>query len=113
MGKKKLNKVSIIILSVVFILLIILTIYKINKNHEDKLYNVLYSKIEYVSYKCYLEEKEEMIMNEKMYWLILLLFFVIEVVFTIKDAWVKKMNGKIHLFFSTAVIVLCLLMLFE
>lgn len=55
MGKKKLNKVSIIILSVVFILLIILTIYKINKNHEDKLYNVLYSKIEYASNKCYLE----------------------------------------------------------
>ena len=52
-------------------------------------------------------------MNEKMYWLILLLFFVIEVVFIIKDGWVKKMNGKIHLFFSTAVIVLCLLMLSE
>ena len=52
-------------------------------------------------------------MNEKMYWLILLLFFVIEVVFIIKDGWVKKMNVKIHLFFSTAVIVLCLLMLFE
>lgn len=57
MGKKKLNKVSIIILSIVFIILIISTIYKLNKNHEKKLYNVLYSKIEYVSYKCYLEEK--------------------------------------------------------
>ena len=57
MEKKKINKISIIILSIVFIILLIITIYKLNKNHEKKLYNVLYSKIEYVSYKCYLEEK--------------------------------------------------------
>ena len=57
MEKKKINKISIIILSIVFIILLILTIYKLNKNHEEKLYNVLYSKIEYASYKCYLEEK--------------------------------------------------------
>lgn len=57
MEKKKINKISIIILSIIFIILLILTIYKLNKNHEKKLYNVLYSKIEYVSYKCYLEEK--------------------------------------------------------
>ena len=55
MEKKVLNKIPLIILSIVFLILIILTIYKINKNHEDKLYNVLYSKIEYSSNKCYLE----------------------------------------------------------
>ncbi len=34
----------------------IFTIYKLNKNHENKLYNVLYSKIEYASKECYLKK---------------------------------------------------------
>lgn len=57
MEKKKLNKISNTILIIVLIILTIITIYKINKHHEDKLYNVLYSKIEYASNKCYLENQ--------------------------------------------------------
>jgi len=53
---KKLSSVISIILVVV---ITIMTIYKINKQHEDKLYNVLYSEIEYAANKCYLEKKCE------------------------------------------------------
>ena len=55
MEKKKINKILLIMFSVVLLILILSTIYKINKNHEDKLYSVLYSKIEYQANKCYLE----------------------------------------------------------
>ena len=36
-----------------------MTIYKINKKHEEKLYNVLYSEIKYAANKCCLEDKCE------------------------------------------------------
>lgn len=49
---KKISSIIIIILSII---LIALTIYKLNKKHEDKLYNVLYSEIEYQANRCYLE----------------------------------------------------------
>lgn len=51
---KKISSIVVILLSIV---LIVLTIYKINKQHEDKLYDVLYSRIEYASNRCYLEKK--------------------------------------------------------
>lgn len=57
MEKKKSNKLITITVLSLLIIIIIFTIYKINKNHEEKLYNVLYSKIKYASKKCYLEEK--------------------------------------------------------
>ena len=57
MEKKKSNKLITITVFSLLIIVIIFTIYKINKNHEEKLYNVLYSKIKYACKKCYLEEK--------------------------------------------------------
>lgn len=53
---KKVSKVCVIIL---FLILISLTVYKLNKRHEDKLYNVLYSEIKYQAERCYLENKCE------------------------------------------------------
>ena len=43
----------------------ILTIYKMNKKHKDKLYDVLYSEIEYKAKRCYLEHvcEEEFTLN--------------------------------------------------
>lgn len=60
---KKISNISIIILLIV---LVILTIYKLNKRHEDKLYNVLYSEIKYQAEKCYLKGECEstMTLNE-------------------------------------------------
>jgi len=49
---KKITNISIIVL---LIILVSLTIYKLNKRHEDKLYNVLYSEIKYQAEKCYLK----------------------------------------------------------
>ena len=57
MEKKKTNKIHTIIILLLLITIIIFTIYKLNKNHEEKLYNVMYKKIEYNSYKCYLDKK--------------------------------------------------------
>lgn len=57
MEKKKTNKIPTIIILLLLIIIIIFTIYKLNKNHEEKLYNVMYKKIEYNSYKCYLDKK--------------------------------------------------------
>ena len=55
MEKKKTN-VYFVIYCLLLILLSIITIYKINKNHEKKLYDVLYSEIEYKAKKCYLDK---------------------------------------------------------
>ncbi len=55
MVKKIVNVTYIVIICFI----IILSIIKINKRHEDKLYNVLYSKIEYAAKLCYLEKKCE------------------------------------------------------
>ncbi len=66
MEKKKINKILLIMFSIVLVILILLTIYKLNKNHEDKLYSVLYSKIEYQAKKCYLENScdKEIVLND-------------------------------------------------
>lgn len=55
-GKNKLNKIITIIFLIVLAILIILTVYKLNKKHEEKLYNVLYSEIKYNANKCYLKK---------------------------------------------------------
>jgi hypothetical protein len=39
--------------------LFLLTIYKLNKRHEDRLYNVMYSEIKYQAKKCYLKDECE------------------------------------------------------
>ena len=59
---KKISNISIIVLLIV---LIGLTIYKLNKRHEDKLYNVLYSEIKYQSKLCYLKGECESTMTLK------------------------------------------------
>ena len=43
-----------------------MTIYKLNKRHEDKLYDVLYSEIKYQAKKCYLSGdcKKNITLNE-------------------------------------------------
>ena len=53
------KKIISIISIVLIIILITLTIYKLNKRHEDKLYDVLYSEIKYQANKCFLEGKCE------------------------------------------------------
>lgn len=60
------KKISSIIAIILVIIIITLTIYKLNKRHEDKLYDVLYSKIKYEAKQCYLEKKCEstMILEE-------------------------------------------------
>ena len=60
---KKFSKISIIIL---LITLCILTIYKLNKKHEETLYHVLYSDIEYRAKRCFLEGncEEKITLNE-------------------------------------------------
>ena len=55
MEKRKTN-ISFVIYCLLLIILSVFTIYKINKNHEKKLYNVLYSEIEYKAKKCYLDK---------------------------------------------------------
>ena len=55
----KLNKIITIIFLIVLIVLIILTIYKLNKKHEEKLYDVLYSEIKYEAKQCYLKKECE------------------------------------------------------
>ena len=56
MEKKGLNKYIIFYLCLL-IVLIGFTIYKLIINHEEKLYDVLYSEIEYKAKRCYLEKK--------------------------------------------------------
>lgn len=53
---KKITNISLII---ILIVLISLTGYKLNKRHEDRLYNVLYSEIKYQAKKCFLDKKCE------------------------------------------------------
>lgn len=60
---KKVRNICIII---ILIVLVIMTIYKLNKRHEDKLYDVLYSEIKYQARKCYLKSdcKKNITLNE-------------------------------------------------
>lgn len=62
------KKISSIIIIILVIILISLTIYKLNKKHEDKLYDVLYSKIKYEAKECFLDKKcESTIVLEELY----------------------------------------------
>lgn len=60
------KKISSILAIMLLICLITLTIYKLNKRHEDKLYDVLYSKIKYQAKQCYLKNEceDKMSLNE-------------------------------------------------
>lgn len=65
---KKKNNIALIIYLILILTLCFFTIYKLIKNHESKLYNVLYSEIEYKAKKCYLEKKcEENIVLSELY----------------------------------------------
>ena len=67
MEKKKTN-ISTYIYLLLIILVGSLTVYKIIKNHESKMYDVLYSEIEYKAKRCYLEKKcEENITLSQLY----------------------------------------------
>ena len=62
------KKISSIMAILLLIILISLTIYKLNKKHEDKLYDVLYSKIKYEAKECFLDKKcESTIVLEELY----------------------------------------------
>ena len=54
--EKKKNKITIIIYLLLIIVIIFFVIYRIIKNHEDRMYDVIYSDIEYKSMKCYLNK---------------------------------------------------------
>ena len=54
--EKKKSSISSIIYLLLIIIVSSLTVYKIIKNHQEKLYNVLYSEIEYKARKCYLDK---------------------------------------------------------
>ena len=56
--EKKKNIIKVLII-ITLILIIVFTIYKLNKKHEEKLYDVLYSEIKYKANKCYLDKKCE------------------------------------------------------
>ena len=55
----KINKVITILFFIVLSILLIMTLYKLNKKHEEKLYNVLYSKIKYQANNCFLKKECE------------------------------------------------------
>jgi len=57
--KSRLNNIIKVLLLLTIILIIVFTIYKLNKKHENKLYNVLYSEIKYKANKCFLDKKCE------------------------------------------------------
>lgn len=62
------KKISSILAIILLICLITLTIYKLNKRHEDKLYDVLYSKIKYEAKQCFLDKNCESTMTlEELY----------------------------------------------
>lgn len=46
-----------LVLIVFLIIIAIISIYKVTKNREEKLYNVLYSKIEYAANSCFLKQE--------------------------------------------------------
>ena len=57
--KNKLKNITKILIIICLILIIVFTIYKLNKKHEDKLYDGLYSEIKYQANKCFLDKKCE------------------------------------------------------
>ena len=54
--KNKINKIIMVMFLIVIVILLILTVYKLNKRHEDKLYDVLYSEIRYAANQCFLKK---------------------------------------------------------
>lgn len=60
------KKLSSIIVVILVFVIIGMTMYKLNKQHEDKLYNVLYSEIKYAANRCYLDERcsKDIILSE-------------------------------------------------
>ena len=62
----KINKIILIILSITLIILLTFTISKLNKRHEEKLYDVLYSEIKYAAKDCFLKKecKSEITLGE-------------------------------------------------
>lgn len=60
------KKINAFIILVLILLVFGTTVYKVIKRHNERLYEVLYSKIEYQAKKCFLEEKceKEIILNE-------------------------------------------------
>ena len=60
------KKINAFIILVLILLVFGSTIYKVIKRHNERLYEVLYSKIEYQAKKCFLEEKceKEIILND-------------------------------------------------
>ena len=57
--KNNKHKFLTIILLIIIGIVLILTTYKLNKKHEDKLYNVLYSEIKYQANQCFLKKECE------------------------------------------------------
>ena len=57
--KSKINKFITIIFLILLSIVIAFTIYKLNKKHEEKLYNVLYSEIKYQANQCLLKKECE------------------------------------------------------
>lgn len=57
--KNKLKKIIETLLILTILLIIIFTIYKLNKRHENKLYDVLYLEIKDKANKCFLDKKCE------------------------------------------------------
>lgn len=55
----KSKKILTILLIIIMGIVLILTAYKLNKKHEDKLYNVLYSEIKYQANQCFLKKECE------------------------------------------------------
>ena len=57
--KTKLKNITKVLIIISLILIVVFTIYKLNKKHEKKLYEVLYSEIKYKANKCFLDKKCE------------------------------------------------------
>ena len=55
--EQKKNNITIIIYLMLILTIIVFIIYKIIKTHEDRLYTVLYSEIEYKAKRCYLDKE--------------------------------------------------------
>ena len=53
------NKIKYFIPIIIIAVLLFITAYKITKNREEKLYDVLYGKIEYAAKTCYLDKECE------------------------------------------------------
>lgn len=57
--KSKIKNIIKFLIIITLLLIVIFTIYKLNKKHEEKLYDVLYSEIKYQANKCFLDKKCE------------------------------------------------------